>query len=544
MAVACLPAVAQQTSANPLPAVKRQVGQPLALPERELPDAYANFPFSTSVAATGGTGLYTVLLRSNLPDGLRLETGNGVAAISGVPSAWGTYTVTVSVADSAGNEVSRDYQLRVLPALLHPDSQMAVVTDTESIKTGDSDDSFHPAQVPDSETITMSDADLIFFPLVKAFAEAITVTDTIAVFGPAKPSTSEVITTTDNDVVTAKVGILPSTAPSGTYNTAYSVQFNPVGYTGTASITESGTLPAGVTLVHVLNENYVIIHGTPTVTGTFPFTLTVTDTGSGGTSVIAYSLIIGTASQTINIGTLPTPTYGGSAFSLTGDITATSGLTPSIVLNSGPVTGSGFGPYTITGAGTASFTATQTGNANYSTASPLNFNVTISPAPLIVKATNATRAFDQPNPSFGYSFGTFVNGDTSSVVSGVPQLSGTAQTLSAVSGSPYLINISRGTLAAANYNFNFSPATLTVTQAPQTITFYPLPTLTHGSTFPLSARSSSGLPVSYSVTGGSITNNILTVTASSGSLVTVTAAQAGNGNYSAATSVVWSFTAQ
>ncbi len=59
-------------------------------------------------------------------------------------------------------------------------------------------------------------------------------------------------------------------------------------------------------------------------------------------------------------------------------------------------------------------------------ATPVNFNVSIAPATLNVKATNATRAFDEPNPSFSYSFGTFVNGDTSSVVSGMPHVFTTA----------------------------------------------------------------------------------------------------------------------
>jgi hypothetical protein len=52
------------------------------------------------------------------------------------------------------------------------------------------------------------------------------------------------------------------------------------------------------------------------------------------------------------------------------------------------------------------------------------------------------------------------------------------------------------------------------------------------------------LPVSYTVSGGTITNNVLTVTASSGNIVTVTASQSGNGNYNTATPVARSFTAQ
>jgi hypothetical protein len=269
----------------------------------------------------------------------------------------------------------------------------------------------------------------------------------------------------------------------------------------------------------------------------YNFTITAKDTVN--TDVISYSLTINKAAQSINLGTLPTPTYGGANFTLTASASP-SNLPVTIASTSALATGTG--PFTPAGAGSASFTATQAGNTDYAAATPVNFNVSIAPATLNVKATSASRAFDQPNPSFSYSFGTFVNGDTSSVVSGTPALSTVATPVSAVSGSPYGINIAQGTLAAANYTFSFTGGALTVLPATQTITFYPLPTLSNGTSFPLTARASSGLAVTYGVSGpASISNNVLSVTGSG--LVTVTASQTGNGNYNAATAVVRSFTA-
>jgi hypothetical protein len=216
-----------------------------------------------------------------------------------------------------------------------------------------------------------------------------------------------------------------------------------------------------------------------------------------------------------------------------------SGLPVTITSTSSLATGTG--PFTPAGAGSASFTASQAGNTNYAPAST-NFNVSIAPAILNVKATNASRAYGQPNPSFGYSFGTFVNGDNSSVVSGTPVFTTSAGPLSPVSGNPYLLSIFQGSLSAANYSFSFTNGTLTIVQAPQTITFYPLPKLTNGSSFPLTARASSGLAVTYAVSGpASITNNVLSVTGSG--QVQVTASQTGGTNYNAATSVIRSFTA-
>ena len=440
---------------------------PLALTQDNFPDGYVGLPFGGSVLATGGSGLYSVLVGGDVPPGTALATGGGVVALSGVPTQAGTYEIRVGVSDlQKGGTVAHTYSLVVHPQLVNPEAQMANISDPEGFKFTDSDSVFFPANIADNEGFKFNDADSVFMPAMIADPEGFKFTDIVERLRPGQargPGDLPLrryrsgvdlrddqrrggLQFGDNDVVTLKVGISPTTVSDGVYNVTYSEQFNPVGYTGTASISESGTLPTGITFKHVLDQNYVLISGTPTETGTFPFTLTVTDTGAGGTSTINYTLLIRGTAQTITVGTLPTPAYGGSAFSLTGDITASSGLTPTIALNSGPVTGSGFGPYTITGAGTANFTATQTGNAEYSAAMPVNFNVTIAPAILNVTATNASRAFGQPNPSFSYSFGTFVNGDTSSVVSGTPVFTTSATPLSPVSGIHTCLASSRGRL--------------------------------------------------------------------------------------------------
>ena len=88
--------------------------------------------------------------------------------------------------------------------------------------------------------------------------------------------------------------------------------------------------------------------------------------------------------------------------------------------------------------------------------------------------------------------------------------------------------------------------TVTVNQAvqSQTITFGPLPNVTYPNppnTVNLTASASSGLPVSYTVTGpATVSGSTLTVTGT-GTII-VTASQAGNSSYSAATPVQQSFT--
>jgi hypothetical protein len=91
--------------------------------------------------------------------------------------------------------------------------------------------------------------------------------------------------------------------------------------------------------------------------------------------------------------------------------------------------------------------------------------LTVGKATLTVTVQNASRVFGAPNPTFAASFSGFVNGDNQGALAGSPDFTTTATAGSSVAGSPYVINASQGTLAAANYNFVFVAAQLTVTSA-------------------------------------------------------------------------------
>jgi len=107
--------------------------------------------------------------------------------------------------------------------------------------------------------------------------------------------------------------------------------------------------------------------------------------------------------------------------------------------------------------GAYSLTASAPGVANATAA------FTVGKAMLTVTAQNATRAYGAANPSFTYSIGGFVNGDSQAVVSGTPVISSAA----AISSAPgnYPIAIQAGTLSAANYSFTLAAGTLSITAA-------------------------------------------------------------------------------
>ena len=112
------------------------------------------------------------------------------------------------------------------------------------------------------------------------------------------------------------------------------------------------------------------------------------------------------------------------------------------------------GSYTITVAqGTLA-----AANYDFTTFTPGTLTVR---AHLTVTADAKTKLYGQDDPVLTAAISGFVNGDTSSVVSGSGAPSTTATAASPV-GS-YTITVAQGTLAAANYDFTtFTPGTLTV----------------------------------------------------------------------------------
>ncbi len=88
----------------------------------------------------------------------------------------------------------------------------------------------------------------------------------------------------------------------------------------------------------------------------------------------------------------------------------------------------------------------------------------IDKALLTLQASNITLFLGQPRPALTYSLSGLVAGDSRSVVSGSPVL--TTPATSHSSPGTYPISISRGSLSAANYQFQFVNGTLTVASFP------------------------------------------------------------------------------
>ena len=183
------------------------------------------------------------------------------------------------------------------------------------------------------------------------------------------------------------------------------------------------------------------------VAGAISFTLA----GCSGSSAPAPrpTLTI-TAANTSRVYGTSNPVFTASASgALAGDtftLTASTVATPS----------SPAGTYSIVPA------ATGANLANYNVIY-LNGTLTVDKATLTVTPNNQSILSGSVLPSFTATIAGFVNGDTQTVVTGLPALTTTASS-SSPAGS-YPITATLGTLAAANYSFTFGTGTLTITQA-------------------------------------------------------------------------------
>ncbi|MFM8855601.1 MAG: S8 family serine peptidase [Actinomycetota bacterium] len=87
-----------------------RVVTPLVVSTRSMPKATLNSAFSTTLAASGGSGSRSWSLSGSLPPGLTLAP-NGL--ISGTPTAGGTYSFSCVVTDTYGFLASKGYSITV-----------------------------------------------------------------------------------------------------------------------------------------------------------------------------------------------------------------------------------------------------------------------------------------------------------------------------------------------------------------------------------------------------------------------------------------------
>jgi len=252
--------------------------------------------YAETLKATGGVPGYTFsIINGSLPPGLTLNTSTG--AISGTPTAVGTYTFTSKVTDSARNTDTVTCTVVVVG--------LPISLDCGPCSAG-------KAYVGTHYSATMAvkgaKAPYTFSILSGSLPSGLTLNPTTGVISgtPSKAGTytftAKVVDTngsSDTDICTiVVVGAPPvnldcsacgSGATNGKVGSAYSATLSVSG--GKSPFTfsiSSGSLPPGLTL----NTATGLISGTPTTPGTYAFTAKVTDSnGSSDTATCSIAVV-------------------------------------------------------------------------------------------------------------------------------------------------------------------------------------------------------------------------------------------------------------
>ena len=220
--------------------------------------------------------------------------------------------------------------------------------------------------------------------------------------------------------------------------------------------------------------------------------------------------------------TFPTPAdraVNSPAFDLSA--TASSGLPVSFTVLSGPAILNG-SSLTLTGTGTVVIRASQAGNANHLAAPGVEQSFAVTKAPATVTLTDLTAPYTGAAISLA------------ATTSPTPlTLSYTYNGSSTQPTSPGIYQVD-ATIVDSIYQGSAS-ATLTITKAPQEITFTQPAGRTFGdAAFDLSATATSALPLSFSIVSGPGSISGSTLTIEGAGTILVRASQSGNGNFLAA----------
>lgn len=360
----------------------------LVLPASSLPAGTAGQAYSASITpATGGTAPYSYALTAGaLPAGVVVDVATG--GLSGTPTVAGTFNFTLTVSDSTPSpaaQASRSYTLTIAAPVIvvAPTALPAVTRGTAYSQTLSASGGTAPY------TYAVSAGNM---PAGLTLASNGTLSGTATVEG----SFNFTVTATDANTFTASqayavtvagpnLALPASNLPAGTAGQAYTAAISPA-TGGTAPYSyalTAGALPSGV----VLDAATGALSGTPTVSGTFNFTLTVTDSTPSPAAQASQSYTLSIAGATLVPGqpTLP-PAVRGTPYSQV--LTATGGVAPytysvasgtlpaglTLASNgvlSGTPTAEGSTSFTIAVADAGNATATQAYTFTVSTAAPV-----------------------------------------------------------------------------------------------------------------------------------------------------------------------------
>jgi hypothetical protein len=361
----------------------------------------ANFTLnSAGAAAITATGSPTAKITETgtLPAGLTFtDNGTGTALLSGTATATGTATLTITASNGISPDATQTYTVVVGDAPAFTSASTATATAGSAFS--------FTATAGGYPAPSWSDSNL---PAGVSFTDNKDGTATLS-GTPTTPGTYAIPLSAVNGYGTASQTLTITVAQAPAITSAASATFtegtpgtSTVTTTGspTAVITESGTLPSGVTLTDN-GDGTATLAGTPATgsKGSYPITITAANGGSPNATQ-SFTLTVNAAPTAPAItsggsatftegtqGTFPVTTTGSPTAAITESGTLPSGVTlidntnGTATLAGTPAAGSkGSYPITITAANGVGSNATQ------------NFTITVNPAPVAPTITSAGAA--------------------------------------------------------------------------------------------------------------------------------------------------------
>ena len=505
-----------------------------------LPKGYEGTAYpGATFTATGGTNTGYTWSATGLPAGLSISTTTG--AISGTPTAAGTFSIVATVTDSVGNTASTTVSL-VVEATLSittgttlPGGTKSVAYSQQLAATGGSGTGYTwTTDAAGTTSLATLNLALSAGGLVSG-TPATTGTATFA--ATATDSETHTASATFSVTVTNALTITTTTLPATNMGASYSQTLNAGGGTGTNytwTTTSSNLSTYGLSL-----SSAGVVSGTPTQAGTASFTAQVTDSGSNTATQALTITIYSALTLPAPSASVPGPGTTGGVYS--GSITATGGSGGySWTVTGLPADGLSYsavaGTLNITGtpssATTVSFTAQVTDTATSVSASNAYSIVVSNPATLTLPAPSP-----QPSSLPAATVGQLYSGSISASGGASPYTWTVNSTAVPTNGTP--VALTNGLSVTNNGSSTLSVGGTPTTTTPVSIA--------------ATIKDNAGTPASntYSVTvnsagqtvsgriglnnncgGGSSNPPTITVTiANSGNTFTQTASTDSNGNY-------------
>jgi hypothetical protein len=361
---------------------------PLIVQTNNLADGTPRSAYTQTLSVLHGTAPFTwTVLLGSLPPGLTINSSTGV--ISGTPTTLGNFLFTVLVTDSTSPTALSATKDLSIAITCSPLAIVSSATLTPALVGTPYQFQFNSsgglgtvtwAASGLSPPYSLSSSGLLSGTPTAANTQTFTVTATDSC--PVPRNVQQIATLVTGNTVQI---VTTSPLPSGQQGTSYSQQLNAQGgitpYTWAVT---AGSLPNGLAL-----GSSGALTGTPTVAGTFSFTIRVNDSAAV-TSSVPFTLTIACSTLAVTTATLPNGAQG-SPYNF--QLTRSGGVSPFTWSATGLPNGlniSTGGAITGTPTRTGTFTPTVTVTDSCSTVQSASADLTLDVFTGLTITTNAT----------------------------------------------------------------------------------------------------------------------------------------------------------